>query len=218
MPKDTFHNLAASKREAIIEAALEEFALKDYKDASISRIVRQLGIAKGSMYQYFENKEDLYLHLVEIVQLKKFEVAGVNLDLDPENLFEWIKATFQQGLNFDKDYPLYSGFNYNLARQREGLPGDLSRKMKKQAMDLFENYLKHQQEAGRVRKDLPLSIMSFSLIHLLQGILDYFELQYGFNLDEKVKNREAINPVSDEKFGEIISQLVEVLQFGMNSV
>ena len=66
MPKETFFNLPEAKRQRIIDLALAEFAEKDYDTASISRIVSQAGIAKGSFYQYFENKEDLYTYLLTL--------------------------------------------------------------------------------------------------------------------------------------------------------
>lgn len=64
MPKPTFLNLPDEKRERITELALDEFSTYPYRQASLSRIVSRAGIAKGSMYQYFENKLDLYRWLV----------------------------------------------------------------------------------------------------------------------------------------------------------
>lgn len=64
MPKPTFLNLPDEKRTRITELALDEFSTYPYRQASLSRIVSRAGIAKGSMYQYFENKLDLYRWLV----------------------------------------------------------------------------------------------------------------------------------------------------------
>jgi AcrR family transcriptional regulator len=64
MPKPTFLNLPDEKRNRIVELALDEFSTHPYRQASLSRIVARAGIAKGSMYQYFENKLDLYQWLV----------------------------------------------------------------------------------------------------------------------------------------------------------
>jgi AcrR family transcriptional regulator len=60
MPTDTFHNLPTKKRDRILEAAITEFAAHPYDAASLSNIARQAEIGKGSLYQYFENKKDLY--------------------------------------------------------------------------------------------------------------------------------------------------------------
>jgi AcrR family transcriptional regulator len=64
MPKPTFFHLPDEKRNRIIEFALDEFSAHPYRQASLSRIVARAGIAKGSMYQYFHSKLDLYQWLV----------------------------------------------------------------------------------------------------------------------------------------------------------
>ncbi len=63
MPKQTFLNLPEEKRARIVDVALTEFAEKGYTGASITGIVAAAGIAKGSFYQYFEDKDDLYAHI-----------------------------------------------------------------------------------------------------------------------------------------------------------
>jgi AcrR family transcriptional regulator len=64
MPKPTFLKLPDDKRSRIVEVAIDEFATHAYHQASLSRIVTRAGIAKGSMYQYFTNKLDLYRWLI----------------------------------------------------------------------------------------------------------------------------------------------------------
>jgi len=60
VPKETFFNLDEKKRQHIMEVVIDEFAAHEYKSASISKICQVAGIAKGSFYQYFQNKKDLY--------------------------------------------------------------------------------------------------------------------------------------------------------------
>jgi AcrR family transcriptional regulator len=66
MPTQTFWNLAPEKRERLIAIALEEFARNDYQAASVSQIVARAGIAKGSIYQYFHDKHDMFMYLLEV--------------------------------------------------------------------------------------------------------------------------------------------------------
>ena len=65
MPSDTWWNLEITKRQLIIDACLTEFAAHNMESASLSTIVKELGIAKGSMYQYFTDKEELYLYILK---------------------------------------------------------------------------------------------------------------------------------------------------------
>ncbi len=60
----TFLNLDKEKKDRIIEAALNEFSKQDFGDASITNIVKKAGISRGSFYQYFGNKENIYKYLV----------------------------------------------------------------------------------------------------------------------------------------------------------
>ena len=52
------------KERKIIEAAIKIFAQKGYRQAKISDIARQAGIAHGSVYTYFKNKEELLYKMI----------------------------------------------------------------------------------------------------------------------------------------------------------
>src|SRR5690349_25166374 len=71
-PKATFQNLPEEKRRRIVDLAVEEFSEHPYRQASLSRIVTRAGIAKGSIYQYFDDKLALYrwLFLEEVAHRK----------------------------------------------------------------------------------------------------------------------------------------------------
>ncbi|MBN1106890.1 MAG: helix-turn-helix transcriptional regulator, partial [Deltaproteobacteria bacterium] len=51
------------RKESIIHAAIEVFSKKDFKSASISEIAQKAGVADGTIYQYFRNKEDLFFSI-----------------------------------------------------------------------------------------------------------------------------------------------------------
>ena len=65
MPKQTFIKLAIDKKETLIHAAKKEFSRVPLFEASIANIVKEAGIPRGSFYQYFEDKEDLYYFLLD---------------------------------------------------------------------------------------------------------------------------------------------------------
>ena len=53
------------KRTLIIEAAIEVFAERGFLLAPVSEIARRAGVADGTIYRYFKNKEDLLLSIFE---------------------------------------------------------------------------------------------------------------------------------------------------------
>lgn len=64
---ENFIGLREEKRDAIINAALQEFAQKGYDLASTNEIVKEAGISKGALFHYFSKKEDLFLFLCDYV-------------------------------------------------------------------------------------------------------------------------------------------------------
>lgn len=71
MPKSTFYNLPEEKQDRILEAGLLEFSYHDRNSASVNTIVRIADISKGSFYQYFEDKDEFYWHVVMEIVLGK---------------------------------------------------------------------------------------------------------------------------------------------------
>jgi AcrR family transcriptional regulator len=67
MPKQTFFNLPDEKRKTIINAAVDEFMEYGLESASTNRIVANSGISKGSFYQYFEDKQDVFMYLITVL-------------------------------------------------------------------------------------------------------------------------------------------------------
>ncbi|MDO4975842.1 MAG: TetR/AcrR family transcriptional regulator [Eubacteriales bacterium] len=64
MPKDTFYRLPDEKRERILNAAKNEFFRVPYGQASINQIIKNADIPRGSFYQYFEDKKDIFLYVL----------------------------------------------------------------------------------------------------------------------------------------------------------
>lgn len=84
MPKSTFFNLPKEKRERIIKTAMDEFAQAPYQDTSINHLIKCMDIPTGSFYQYFEDKKDLYFHILSHYLdglLEESVQSGKKLDL-----------------------------------------------------------------------------------------------------------------------------------------
>lgn len=106
MPKDTFNNLSDEKKKRIFNAAVQEFSERRFSDASINQIVKNAGIPKGSFYQYFADKEDLYLYMTE--EMAK-DIHGIIEPLNPDaSFFETIIHRAQGTVVVGKMRPEYS--------------------------------------------------------------------------------------------------------------
>jgi AcrR family transcriptional regulator len=54
----------AARRETILEAALDEFSARGFAAARLEDVARRAGVAKGTIYLYFDDKEALFQELV----------------------------------------------------------------------------------------------------------------------------------------------------------
>lgn len=168
MPKPTFHNLPEEKRRRLVELAIDEFAEHPYDRASLSRIVERAGIAKGSVYQYFENKADLYQWLVteEVVRRK---LASVDAALAPEGtLFARLEVMIHSGLRFQLDNP-------RLARLAAGIYSPsadpevraLHGKLQRAGRDYLRGLLAEATAAGELRAGLDLDLTATLVTQVL---------------------------------------------------
>ena len=73
MPKETFYRLPEEKRKRIMAAAEKEFLENSFDAASINRIIKEAAIPRGSFYQYFEDKRDIFLYIVNTHKKEAFD-------------------------------------------------------------------------------------------------------------------------------------------------
>lgn len=65
MPKSTFFRLPEEKQQRLMDAAVQEFTRAPFAKASISNIITLAKIPRGSFYQYFEDKQDVFFYMVD---------------------------------------------------------------------------------------------------------------------------------------------------------
>jgi len=108
LPKDTFLNLKAEKRQRIMKAALREIAAQGYDKASVTRIVKGAGIATGSFYQYFEDLADVFVYIGQEGARLKAQYMQRELENTKERSMEgFVRAIYRGGLRFGMEHEEY---------------------------------------------------------------------------------------------------------------
>lgn len=143
-----FLSLNPEKQERILNAALKEFAMKGYDNASTNEIVKQAGISKGLLFHYFKNKKELYLflynHFVEVLMAEFFE----ELDFSQRDIFDRLKNLMILKNKLITKYP--DIFNFMMSAQLVG-----SEEIKAE-MDQSKNELM-QSSYGRLFENIDTS-------------------------------------------------------------
>lgn len=96
MPSSTFFRLPQEKRDRLLDAAWEEFTRTRFSAASINKIILKARIPRGSFYQYFADKEDLFRYLLEGNQEHFISILGGLLEEKGGDLFAVPMAVFDR--------------------------------------------------------------------------------------------------------------------------
>jgi AcrR family transcriptional regulator len=104
MPTRTFFDLPAARRERLVREAVAEFSERSYAEASLSQIAQRTGIAKGSFYQYFADKLDLYRWLVT-EEAPRHKRAFLGTVADGGDFWGGFEAVIERGMAFLVEHP-----------------------------------------------------------------------------------------------------------------
>lgn len=177
MVKQGFLNLAPEEKDKVIDAALDEFADKDFEAASLNSIIARAGTSKGSMYHYFGNKEDLYLYLVnQTMKMKevflKEALARTDKPLAEMSFFENLEFQMLASVDFAVQHYREHQLGIRLQNMAEG---SLKERLIGELNMAFEDYVKNMVDkaikAGEIRddfdRDFVIRILKFTLMHFI---------------------------------------------------
>ncbi|MCL1847396.1 MAG: TetR/AcrR family transcriptional regulator [Coriobacteriia bacterium] len=169
MPKQTFFNLPQHKQQAIESAALDEFAEYGFDASSMNRIVEQSRIAKGSFYQYFEDKKDLYFHLIDTLFKKKMQcVEPVLMGYREHSFSHNIEALLLSGLAFSLNDPQLQRMATDFAGKSREFVGEFLKKYSPEATDIYTALLEHASEKGELREGIVIPTAA----HLISTLIN----------------------------------------------
>jgi TetR/AcrR family fatty acid metabolism transcriptional regulator len=156
------------RRESIIQAAIEVFSKKDFKTASISEIAQKAGVADGTIYQYFKNKEDLFFS----IPIEKTNEFRSQLELHLEGIsgaFNKIRKFVWYYLYFFKMNPGYGRILMLEMRVSKSFVKTETYGFLKQSVSQVMNIIIEGQNEGVIRRDTDVYILR----HLILGTLEH---------------------------------------------
>lgn len=171
-PRGTFQNLSKDKRERITRAAVAEFGEKGYAGASINAMVDRLGIAKGSIFQYFGDKKGLFLFAFDTAMTRvKDYLRAVRDETRDQPLFERLRATLLAGVLFRMEHPLiYRLYLKILFEYDIPFRDDLLRSLREYSLEYLNTLLSDARNRGELREGLDLDKAAF----VLDAVMDRF--------------------------------------------
>lgn len=155
------------KREAILRAAAQVFAQSGYFNAKVSDVARKAGVADGTVYLYFKNKDDLLTSIFswamgEFISGAKSEIAGVT---DPREKLRRFASLHFSTLEQERDIAIV--FQIEL-RQSAKFMEQFSTTYLAQYLQMLREIIEEGQRRGIFRKRLNSKVVA----KFLFGALD----------------------------------------------
>lgn len=207
MPKATFINLDEEKKDLVIQSALDEFSSVSYDTASINQICKSAKIPKGSFYQYFNDKLDLYVYLCELGTQKKLEAFSEHLKSLPSLAFtEQIRILVIQGIEFAKNHPKFADLgNRFLIETNENAKKAVLAGASPQAEGFYESWIESAKSSGEVHRSLSTRSIRLMIETFLQAILD----------DQRRYQKEHGYAMPTNTMLEVVDDMLSILKYGI---
>jgi AcrR family transcriptional regulator len=175
MPKDTFFKLPEEKRTLICDVAIDEFAAYPFDQASINRIVAKAGIAKGSFYQYFKDKKDLFLHITHLITQEKTNyISPILCNPKRTDFFSMMREFLLARQQFANDHPRYAAIRNSLLAHKEApIFEEATTDNLPLSSSAIETLLERAIARGEIREDIDIKMFAYMIASMSVDMVEY---------------------------------------------
>ena len=214
MAKATFEQIPEEKQKRVLREAARLFAERGFSATDVAELAKRAGVSKGSLYNYFENKEDLYLHVCEdgLARSRRAVYGGMDKDWD---IYRQVEHMFRQGVRFALKSPEYVRLYLTAsAPGKEQFRAKLTLDVEKHTSDHLKKHIRLAQEQGIVRSDLDPRLGAFFINSLyIIVVASIVSKHFQNRLKEYFEIKGALRgPALDENLSLIIKEIHRFLK------
>jgi TetR/AcrR family fatty acid metabolism transcriptional regulator len=166
-PTITTKKKNTEKYQRILEAAVKVFAEQGFFQSTIAQIAKVAGVADGTIYLYFKNKDDILVQFYEYKTnqiFKRFREAVRQPKTAEEKLRRLIRVHLEE---FQKDRNMAIVYQAE-THQNRWLGDAYLKKMSKAYRDIISEVVDLGQEEGTIRRNLFMGLVK----RLINGAVD----------------------------------------------
>ena len=181
-----------NKKELIINAAIKVFADKGFYTANVADVAKEAGVADGTIYLYFKNKDDLLISLFETKMeeiLQRFSSLLDSTQNAEEKLRQFIHLYFQM---IEEDQNLAEVFQVEL-RQSSKFLKDYHNQKFIDFLNLIGDILHQGQSDGQFKTDISIHTMKL----IIFGALDELARQWILTEDPQENLKQTADQTSN---------------------
>jgi AcrR family transcriptional regulator len=163
------------KRERLVTAAAQVFAARGYRNATMGEIAKAAGTAKGTLYLYFKDKEELFYTVFEWLTVQTLERSSA-VDREDMPALERLRSLAEGATRFIAEHREW--FPLTLEVWAAGGSTDSRERFATALRDLYAQYralisriIRTGQEGGELRADLDADALGAVLTGAVDGLL-----------------------------------------------
>ncbi len=209
MPKQTFFNLPDEKRSQIMNAAINEFAAYGLENSSTNRIVSNSGISKGSFYQYFEDKQDVFDYVMTMLAEEK--IVFFEDKYPPKNnmdTFEYYRWLVKTGMEFNSTNPLLVQAVTRVLLVEGQYYGKNFEKYREQSTQAMKMMIEQAMQDGEMDPSVDMELAIMVMETWNNALASYF-------LKEGLKQDDIMAWVRSPETQEKIEKLLYIMEYGL---
>jgi TetR/AcrR family fatty acid metabolism transcriptional regulator len=159
------------KYHQILEAAVKVFARQGFHQSTVAQIAKEAGVADGTIYLYFKNKDDILVQFFSFRAKQVFESFREEVDraqnsLDKlRNLIHRHLAEFQRDRDGAIVYQVETHQNSRLAEAQ-------IKEMSQMYRDIISEIVEQGQQEGTIRKDLYVGLVKRFIIGAVDEVIN----------------------------------------------
>ncbi len=176
--KSTFENISEEKRRKILDVAVEEFATKGFESANINTIARKAQVSVGSLYKYFDTKNDLFLTSVSYGISTLEEILDAINEKDEDVVFK-LEKLVRAAIDFSRrNAVMIKLYNEFTTERNVELGKKLASRMETITSNAYKTAIIQGQIAGEIRTDIDPGMAAFLVDNLLVSIQFSYACEY----------------------------------------
>lgn len=175
-----FKNLHPHKRQKIFAAAVAEFASKGYTNASMNSVVKAAEISKGSLFQYFRTKRDLFDGVVEMAvgEVKRY-LKQVREETHRMTFLQSLECLLRAGFAFIDTHPLLARIYFHLLQSGEAPFGaEQTVRLHRLSDEFLAELIREAVVRSEVSEELEVEHVAFLVNALMETMLRAYYTEY----------------------------------------
>jgi AcrR family transcriptional regulator len=168
MPSQTFFRLRNEKQESVLRSAIREFVAHGYARAKISDIAEGAGVAKGSIFQYFKDKQELFTYSAQWGLATIMKKVEERVNIEDMDAFEYLQNSAPMVGLLAEESELARFMD--VVMKEPGLIDESMKSMYEVGNIYILQAIQNGKRKGSIRTDIPDEL----LLEFFAGVTDRF--------------------------------------------